>query len=150
MKRLLEQSIHMKCQALISVKQKAMPSAVVLFSRLKIILVLFRDNKTWHVMWIVCSADDSHEMPCLVFFSSKKNKTKTKKKKKQKNNINVSYAVVVGVVPINYKYPFCRTRPIFLYCTTACVHYRVGYIYPYFANIGSWHRQQTGWFYLPR
>ena len=27
----------------------------------------FRENKAWHCMWIVCLADNSHEMPSLTF-----------------------------------------------------------------------------------
>ena len=34
------------------------------------------ENKSWHFMWIVCQADDSHEISRLVF-SEKKNKKKT-------------------------------------------------------------------------
>ena len=40
-----------------------------------------RENKTWLFMWIVRSADDSHEMSSLIFSEKnigKKNKTKIK------------------------------------------------------------------------
>ena len=30
-------------------------------------LIFFRENKTWHFMWIVCLADNSHEMPSFIF-----------------------------------------------------------------------------------
>ena len=33
----------------------------------------FKENKTWHFMWIICLADDSHEMSRLIF-SEKYNK----------------------------------------------------------------------------
>ena len=29
---------------------------------LELILLFFRENKAWHFMWFVSSADDSHEM----------------------------------------------------------------------------------------
>ena len=29
--------------------------------------LFFRENETWNFMWIVCPADDSHEMPNLIF-----------------------------------------------------------------------------------
>ena len=45
--------------------------------------ILFWENMTWHFMWIVCLADDSHEMSSLIF-SQKKTKKKKKQKKKQK------------------------------------------------------------------
>ena len=32
-----------------------------------ILVLLFKENKAWHFMWIVCLADDSHEMPSLIF-----------------------------------------------------------------------------------
>ena len=32
----------------------------------------FRENKSWHFMWIICQADSSHEMSRLVFFEKKK------------------------------------------------------------------------------
>ena len=34
---------------------------------LNLILLFFRENKAWHFMRIICLADGSHEMPCLVF-----------------------------------------------------------------------------------
>ena len=30
-------------------------------------VLLFRENKSWQFMWIICLADDSHEMSRLVF-----------------------------------------------------------------------------------
>ena len=36
--------------------------------------LFFRENMSWHFMWIICLADDSHEMSRLV--SSKKWKKK--------------------------------------------------------------------------
>ena len=42
-----------------------------------IFFLFFRENKSWHFMWIVCSADDSHEISRLVF--SEKSKKKKKK-----------------------------------------------------------------------
>ena len=38
----------------------------------------FRENKAWDFMWIVCWADDSHEMPSLIFSEKKKKKKKKK------------------------------------------------------------------------
>ena len=41
---------------------------------------LFKENKTWHFMWIICLADDSHRqmihMKYQVLFSLKNNKKK--------------------------------------------------------------------------
>ena len=34
----------------------------------------FREIKSWHFMWIVCLADDSHEISRLVFLWKKKKK----------------------------------------------------------------------------
>ena len=48
----------------------------------------FRENKSWHFMWIVCQADDSHEMSRFVF-PEKNNK------KKQQKTLS-SAAVVIG------------------------------------------------------
>ena len=31
------------------------------------LLLFFREKKTWHFMWIVCSTDDLHEMTSLIF-----------------------------------------------------------------------------------
>ena len=39
-----------------------------------IIIIIFRVNKSWHFMWIVCQADNSHEMSRLVFSQKKKKK----------------------------------------------------------------------------
>ena len=36
--------------------------------------LFFRENKSWHFMWIVCLADDSHEMSKLVFSEKWKKK----------------------------------------------------------------------------
>ena len=33
-------------------------------------LFLFRENKSWHFMWIVCLADDSHELSRLISFKN--------------------------------------------------------------------------------
>ena len=33
--------------------------------------LFFRENKSWHFMWIVCLADDSHEISRLVFSEKK-------------------------------------------------------------------------------
>ena len=33
--------------------------------------IIFRENKVWQFMWIICLADDSHEISSLIF--SKKN-----------------------------------------------------------------------------
>ena len=33
----------------------------------------FERNKSWHFVWIVCPADDSHEMPSLIFSENYKN-----------------------------------------------------------------------------
>ena len=30
----------------------------------------FRENNTWHFMWTVCKADDSHEMSSIIFFEN--------------------------------------------------------------------------------
>ena len=51
----------------------------------------FRQNKSWHFMWIVCQADNSHEMSRLVF--SEKKKIIIKKIKKLS-----SAAVVIGAL----------------------------------------------------
>ena len=29
---------------------------------------LYRENKTWHFMWIICLVDDSHEMSSFIYF----------------------------------------------------------------------------------
>ena len=34
--------------------------------------LFFRENKSWHFMWIICQADNSHEMSRLVFSEKKK------------------------------------------------------------------------------
>ena len=44
--------------------------------------LFFRENKSWHFMWIICQGDDSHEMLRLVF-------SEKKKKKKQTRNVSV-------------------------------------------------------------
>ena len=49
--------------------------------------LFFRENKSWHFMWIISQADDSHEMSILVF---------SEKKKKVS-----SAAVVIGALRIN-------------------------------------------------
>ena len=36
-------------------------------------------------MWIVCIADNSHQMPSFIFFENKNKKKKQKKKKKEKH-----------------------------------------------------------------
>ena len=39
------------------------------------LFLFFRENKSWHFMWIVCqAADDLHEMSRLVFSEKKKKK----------------------------------------------------------------------------
>ena len=46
---------------------------------------------TWHFMWIVCLADDSYEIPSLIFselYKKKKDKKKKKKKSKKKKKKN--------------------------------------------------------------
>ena len=43
------------------------------------ICLFFRESKAWHFRWIICSANDSHEMSSLIF--SQKNNVKKKKKK---------------------------------------------------------------------
>ena len=115
--RLRRQIVHMKCQALFSLKKVS--SAVVVISALSVncviciltivwyalelsqwgtrylnryvsfasvpqynpcsvnhkysrrhfknISLFFRENKAWHFMWIVCLADDSHEMSSIIF-----------------------------------------------------------------------------------
>ena len=43
---------------------------IVADNSLKLIL-LFGENKTWHLMWIVSYADNSHEMSNLIFSEKK-------------------------------------------------------------------------------
>ena len=38
---------------------------------LKFFLLFFRENKTWHFMWIICLADDSHEMSSYFLWNIK-------------------------------------------------------------------------------
>ena len=47
--------------------------------------LFFRENKSWHFMWIVCQADNLHEMSRLF----------SEKKKKKKNNKKLLSAAVV-------------------------------------------------------
>ena len=51
--------------------------------------LFFRENKSWHFMWIICLADDSHEMSRL--YSLKKIKVKL-----------FSAAVVIGTWRVKY------------------------------------------------
>ena len=43
------------------------------------LLVLFRVNKTWHFMWLINQADESHEMSGLIFSEKAKWKVKNGK-----------------------------------------------------------------------
>ena len=36
-----------------------------------IYLFSFKENKVWYFMWIICLADDSHEMNSLIFSEKK-------------------------------------------------------------------------------
>ena len=47
--------------------------------------IIFSEKIRWHFMWIICYADDSHEMSSHTF--SEKYKKKTTTQKKTKNNI---------------------------------------------------------------
>ena len=40
------------------------------------LLLIFRENKTLHFLWIVCQADSSHEMVSLIFSEKRKKKKK--------------------------------------------------------------------------
>ena len=46
------------------------------------LLLVFRENKAWHFLWIICLPDDSQEMSSLIFTEKYKKKKKKKKKKK--------------------------------------------------------------------
>ena len=35
---------------------------------IQIFFLFFIENKSWHFIWIVCQAYDSHEMSRLVFY----------------------------------------------------------------------------------
>ena len=48
--------------------------------------VFFRVNKTWQSMWIICLAEDSHEISRLIFYEKLKN---------NKNKIKMLFATVV-------------------------------------------------------
>ena len=41
---------------------------------LNFFLKIFKENKSSYFMWIVCQADDLHEISRLVFFEKKKKK----------------------------------------------------------------------------
>ena len=45
----------------------------------KTFVLFFRENKSWHFMWIICLADDSHEMLTCFLWKIKKKKKKWKK-----------------------------------------------------------------------
>ena len=64
-------------------------------------LLFFKENKSWYFMWIVCLADDSHEISRLVFFE-----------KLKKIKINV----------VCYK--FCLAQ-FFLYMADSLVYWRM-------------------------
>ena len=41
-----------------------------------IFVCIFQRKEAWHLMWIVCLADKSYEMPTLIFSEKKKTKSK--------------------------------------------------------------------------
>ena len=65
--------------------------------------LLKKDNKLWHFMWIICLADESHEMSTFVF--------ETKKEKKLKVS---SAAVVTGSLTL--KVPVTTIVVCFVFC----------------------------------
>ena len=75
------------------------------------LLLFYRENKTWHFMWIVCRADDSHEMISLIF---------SEKKKKWKIKIS-SAAVVISTLMADWYQTFCHPHEISLLLTFFCL-----------------------------
>ena len=50
------------------------PSKICSRWQLFLFLLFFKENKSWYFMWIVCQADDSHEISRLVFCEKLKKK----------------------------------------------------------------------------
>ena len=44
-----------------------MLSQIVVEYILIFFIIIFRENKTWHFMWILFRADNSHEMASFIF-----------------------------------------------------------------------------------
>ena len=57
------------------------PEGTIVADNILIFFVFFRENKAWYFMWIVCLADNWHEISSLIFSEKYKKKKKKKKSK---------------------------------------------------------------------